>query len=599
VDEPGVRPRHLVAPANRRIKRRTDPKRKPTPRPDGVGTAATEPERTRANGGRGAACYRARAMTASAPRRASPFAFAASPWLPVVLYAAVGLGLALGVPLVDPDEGRNAEVAREMAERGDLVIPHLAGLPYLDKPPGLFWAGAAFVKLLGPVPLAVRLPALLAALATLWLVGSLSRRLEPAGHARRTVALLAGAPLFAVLGAYVIFDMPLALCVTVVWTLLAFELERGASRARRAAMFAAVALGVLVKGPVMLAWALGGSVAAALVARDRRALAWLAWAPGWLVVLGVAGGWFALALQRHPEYARYAFLEESLERMTSGSFQREQPAWFVPAVLAAGALPWSLATPWRLPGSRATRVAAGFVLFALVFFTLSRSKLVTYVLPAFPALAWWAAECWGRADRTRGAALALAGVLTAVAIAAVAVAARETSRDATLASALMGAAVASALLVPVAAAAAARRLRALALAAAGAWTACVLALGGIPLAGIASRTSGADLARAVARVGPSASVAYESCYSPGTDFLLGRSGTVVSALGHAITSNYVVRYRDTLRARGAWTLADSLTESTADVLVRETRRPAAPLPPGWVEFHRDSRFVAYRRAPRP
>ncbi len=385
------------------------------------------------------------------------FARVSPAWLPVLLLAVVAAALAMGIPLVDPDEGRNAEVAREMAVGGDLVIPHLAGLPYLDKPPALFWAGAAFVRLLGPVPLAVRLPALLAALATLLMVVRASRRLEPDGHARRTAALLAGAPLFAVLAAYVIFDMPLTACVTTVWTLLAVELERGASARRRAAMFAAVTLGVLVKGPVMLAWAIGGSLAAALVAREWRTLAWLAWWPGWLMVFGVAGGWFALALRRHPEYARYAFLEESLERMTSGSFQREQPAWFVPAVLAAGALPWSLATPWRWPASRATRVAVGFLLFAAVFFTLSRSKLVTYLLPAFPALAWWAAESWGRVRRARGPAVALAIVLAIVTMAAfvgarAVVAAMEerpgTPADTALGFALLGAAVATGLLLP-------------------------------------------------------------------------------------------------------------------------------------------------------
>src|SRR5262249_23693297 len=166
------------------------------------------------------------------------------------------------------------------------------------------------------------------------------------GLAVRVVALTAAAPLFAILSAYVIFDMPLTLCVTVIWTGLARELSVGASARRRAAMFLAVALGIVLKGPVMLAWALGGSVAASRRLRRRAALAWLGWWPGWGMVAGLAGGWFALAVARHPEYPRYAFLEESLERMTSGSFHREQPWWFAPAVLAGGALPWSLATPW-------------------------------------------------------------------------------------------------------------------------------------------------------------------------------------------------------------------------------------------------------------
>src|SRR5512134_3019819 len=200
--------------------------------------------------------------------------------------------------------------------------------------------------------------------------------------------------------------MVLALGVALVWTGLASELELGVHPARRAAMFAAVAVGLLLKGPVMLAWALGGSLGAALLLRRREALRWLAWWPGWLGVAVLAGGWFALASARHPEYGRYAFLEETFERLTSGSFRREQPWWFVPAVLVGGALPWSLATPWAErrvrggdgpgggPGDRTVRVALGFLLFAAVFFTLSRSKLVTYLLPAIPALAWLAAAAW-------------------------------------------------------------------------------------------------------------------------------------------------------------------------------------------------------------
>ena len=50
-------------------------------------------------------------------------------------------------------------------------------------------------------------------------------------------------------------------------------------------MFGAIAIGILVKGPVMLAWTLGGSLAAALLLRDRSALRWLTWWPGWLVAL--------------------------------------------------------------------------------------------------------------------------------------------------------------------------------------------------------------------------------------------------------------------------------------------------------------------------
>lgn len=222
---------------------------------------------------------------------------------------------------------------------------------------------------------------MLAALAALLLLARASRRLEDDTHATLTVALTACAPLFAVLAAYVIFDMPLAARVTAVWTLLAVECERGVSSRRRAWMFAAVALGVLVKGPVMLAWALGG-------ARPPRSSCAAARRCAGSPVAGLGdrvrrrGRMVRVRAAPPSRYARYAFLEESLERMTSGSFKREQPWWFVPAVLAGGALPWSLGTPWKLPRSTGARVALGFVLFAAVFFSMSRSKLVTYLLPA-------------------------------------------------------------------------------------------------------------------------------------------------------------------------------------------------------------------------
>ena len=457
----------------------------------------------------------------------------------------LSLYIALTLPLLAPDEGRNAEVAREMAVSGDYLIPHLAGMPYLDKPPAFFWAAALSIRALGHTPLAARLPAMIASLLALWLVGRAAQRAGGTRCAVAAMVLLAAAPLFAGLSAYVIFDMPLTLCVTLVWLGLAHELESGASARRRLVMFAAIALGILIKGPIMLAWAVGGSLGAALLLRSWVPLRWLAWLPGWMVALGIPAIWFAMATARFPEYPHYALVEESFERMASGSFHRDQPWWFVPVVLVGGALPWSLVTPWsaaRLrhaePGVRtAAKVGLGFVLFAAVFFSLSHSKLVTYLLPAFPPLAWAAAAMWN--DRTSA------------------------------------------------------RFRRLALAAAVVTTLILVALGSVFTLDASDSPSGAALARAIAGGGDGA-VQYEHCYSPGADFLLGRTSTLISAEGRETTSNYLIRYRTTLQARGLWkALERPRTGDRAPVLVRFENSKEAP-PSGATEFHHDRVFVAYR-----
>ena len=521
---------------------------------------------------------------------------------PLLLLAAFALSLALAcsLPLIDPDEGRNAEVAREMARDGDFVIPHLSGMPYLDKPPALFAAAALAVRAFGPKPWAARLPAALSATLLLWVMWRAGWRLGSTAFALRAMLLLLAAPLFATLSAYVILDMPLALCVTVVWTQLALEVTHGPDRRRRVAMFAAIAIGILVKGPVMLAWAAGGSLASAALLRSRAPLRWLAWWPGWLIVLGLAGGWFALATARHPEYPHYAFLEESLERLSRGTFKREQPWWFAPAVLVGGALPWTLATPWSVARARrapaelrpSLAVALGFVLFAAVFFTLSRSKLVTYLLPAMPPLAWLAAAMWSDPAPRRRAVWVLAalyGLLFLASAARPMASMPGVPREGFVPLALgFGAAAA------VAIAALVTRRRGLDLAAALLFTPILLALGHPLIASYARTQSGEPLARAVAPLVLGGALRFESCYSPGTDFLLDRRSAVVSPLGQGLTSNYQLRYRESLARRGMWTPLETATDDSS---VRVIVRPAGEDPPpgGFTPFFRDHRFAAYRR----
>src|SRR5207245_7327960 len=135
-----------------------------------------------------------------------------------VLAVAVALPFLWGLgrwPLLEPDEGRNAEVAREMLALGRWSVPQFNGLPYLDKPVLLFWLMAAGFRVLGTGELAARLPAALAALATVGLTFAIGRLLFPGRrHALLAALIVATTPLVIAFGRLAIFDMPLTALVT-------------------------------------------------------------------------------------------------------------------------------------------------------------------------------------------------------------------------------------------------------------------------------------------------------------------------------------------------------------------------------------------------
>ncbi|HYL06264.1 MAG TPA: glycosyltransferase family 39 protein [Thermoanaerobaculia bacterium] len=282
-----------------------------------------------------------------------------------LLVAAVSWGLG-SYALLDPDEGRNAEVAREMMASGDFVLPHLDGLPYLDKPVLFFAADALSQRLLGAGEAAARLPSLLFALATAALTGWFAGRLfGPRARAIAAVAALA-APLPIAFARTVIFDS--ALTTFTVLALCAFYLAVEARAARRSAAvapgagdaaaaaigpegpglpylrwtalaWAAMGLGVLTKGPVALAVPLLAAAPFAVYRRASRAV-WHPLGPALLVLC--TGPWIWAMSRRVPEFLHYALVTETWQRVTTPQMNREGSAWFYVPCLLAGALPWSV-----------------------------------------------------------------------------------------------------------------------------------------------------------------------------------------------------------------------------------------------------------------
>jgi len=333
------------------------------------------------------------------------------------LVAIAGLGWGLGsYPLMDQDEGRNGEVAREMAQSNDYVLPHLNGLPYIDKPVLSFAAAAAVMEVLGPTELAARSVPFLSTLATALLVGWFGARWY--GREAGWIAGIASAvaPLPLAFSRIVILDSLLALLVTS--ALLAFYSAveaRVAGRPERIftlVAWAAIGLGVLTKGPVALAVPL---IVAAPYALWRRA-SWAVWNPlGPLLMAAIIAPWVWFMEDRLPGYLEYVAITETWQRVSSDELQRTQPWWYFLVIAGVGFFPW-----WPLAFGR-RRMDGGidpkrvysflWLILPLVFFSLSRSKLPQYILPLMPAVALLLASRWapGSSLPRRTTVVSLAG----------------------------------------------------------------------------------------------------------------------------------------------------------------------------------------------
>jgi 4-amino-4-deoxy-L-arabinose transferase-like glycosyltransferase len=317
--------------------------------------------------------------------------------LGLLLFAAALLFFAgLGrFPLIEPDEGRNAEVGREMMISGDWITPHFNGLVVLDKPAVYFWMVAASLKTFGVSEGAARLPSALMGTATLLLVWFLARRMFGDSAGLRAGLVFAVCPLALVLAREVIFDMTLTFFVTV--AMVAFWLleERGFREPWfDALMFAAMGAAVITKGFVGIIIPLI-AVLIYEAARGRwREWMRLRWGWGLLAFFAVALPWFIAVSRRNPDFPRYAFWNESLKRFATGAAHRGGGILYYIPVFLGGFFPWSLfllLASWnRLRRWRDLKQEAGRpILFLLcwaawvfVFFTLSHSKLPTYFLPA-------------------------------------------------------------------------------------------------------------------------------------------------------------------------------------------------------------------------
>jgi 4-amino-4-deoxy-L-arabinose transferase-like glycosyltransferase len=339
------------------------------------------------------------------PKARNP-APAETPWTYDLILLALLFGALLAwrlgsAPLLNPDEGRYAEVPREMVASGDWVTPRLDGVPYFEKPPLGYWAIAAAEQALGPSEWSVRMVPALFSLAGILGTYAAARRLYGRDAGLWSAVVLGTSLLYTALGRMVGIDMILS--VLMAGTLFCFIVgirERpGALRwtlLHGLYVFAALAtltkglIGFLITGAVMFLWL--------LLLGEWRRLRPLYLPSGLCLFIAVAVPWHVLAAQRNPGWAHFYFVYEHWERFFDKGHGRYQPFWFFAPVLLLGLFPWTgfvwssfrdaLAGGWA---RRRENSEAWFFLiwaaFIFLFFSKSQSKLITYILPVFPPIA--------------------------------------------------------------------------------------------------------------------------------------------------------------------------------------------------------------------
>lgn len=326
--------------------------------------------------------------------------------LAVVLVGAY-FGRIGGYALQDPDEGRYAEISREMAVSGDWLTPTLHHVKYFDKPPLLYWLVAASFNVVGVSEGAARAVPAGAGVLTVLITFTLGRSMFGARPAVLGALLLATTPLFFLFSQALTIDMLLTATMTA--TMAALWAFRRSSHPQRWALVVAAtaALGVLAKGLVAVVLPGLTMLAFLLYRGELRALGGLLSMRPILLFIGLAAPWFVAISWSSPEFAHYFFVTQHVERFATAAVGHpEGPLFYLP-VLAGGALPWTLvvgAVVWARGGVRwrSRDDASDFLLLwavvVLVFFSAARSKLPAYILPAFPPLALLAGRLLSTGD---------------------------------------------------------------------------------------------------------------------------------------------------------------------------------------------------------
>ena len=314
-----------------------------------------------------------------------------------------------GLGLVGADEPRYAQVAREMLARRDYITPYLWGHPWLEKPALYYWRAMLAFREFGVHDWSARLPSASFAFILIALIYLHIRRFRPGAQldAALITASCAGILSFA-RGASTDMQLAAPFCIGMLGWYAWYETD---SKFWLFDLYFFVGAATLAKGPVAPFLALAIILTFAALRREWSLLRRTIWIPGIILYLAMVLPWYIAVQRRNPSFFRVFLLEHNLERFATDRYLHEQSHWYYVPIMLLALMPWTVIAmralveaiqqsiaEWRARRSKHHYVGHTrwgdafpeflvlFALFPVVFFSLSRSKLPGYILPAIPPL---------------------------------------------------------------------------------------------------------------------------------------------------------------------------------------------------------------------